>query len=460
MRIAPVVLVLAAAGQPFPQPAPQDVSTFGAGVQRTMALLASSTPQQRNTVKVLFYGQSITKQDWWKLVAADLRKRFPYANIIAENRAIGGYAAPMLKRTLEHDVFPLYPDLIIFHDYGAEPDYELIIRSIRERTTAEIALQSDHVTWLPEPGLPASEAEEKRKQWHDRHSFEWLRDLAAQYRCEWVELRAPWGKYLSDNHLKPGDLLTDGVHLNRQGEFLMAELTSRHLRYAPSINPPENLVTTYTDLKWSDGRLALEFEGNRVEVLASRSGRQTYGRAIDRIDGKKPSEFPELYAFTRPSDSYGVDWPFFNHVGSNTRLQVEDWTLKITETDAANSEVKFEVNGSKTGFDGSGNSKGRFVSRSGRVIILAEDWALHRAYDVRKILTPAGAIAHWKVIPLYADAYEPPPVDDRTIEYPVVVASGLSNGKHRLELIAETPYPPDVEGIRIYRPPVRPSPPQ
>ena len=54
-----------------------DPAQLGLGVQRTMALLATSTPQHHNTVRILFYGQSITEQDWWHEVAADLKRRFP-----------------------------------------------------------------------------------------------------------------------------------------------------------------------------------------------------------------------------------------------------------------------------------------------------------------------------------------------------------------------------------------------
>lgn len=53
-----------------------DPAQLGRGIQRTMTLLASSTPERRNTVRILFYGQSITEQDWWKEVAEDLRVRW------------------------------------------------------------------------------------------------------------------------------------------------------------------------------------------------------------------------------------------------------------------------------------------------------------------------------------------------------------------------------------------------
>src|SRR5262249_7121144 len=74
----------------FPPVAPpKDASSLGTGVQRTMTLLTTSTPEHRNKVRILFYGQSITEQEWSKLVAADLRKRFPNADLEIENRAIG-----------------------------------------------------------------------------------------------------------------------------------------------------------------------------------------------------------------------------------------------------------------------------------------------------------------------------------------------------------------------------------
>ena len=101
-----------------------------------MTLLAASTPQHRNTVKILFYGQSITQQTWWRLVAEHLRQQFPHANLIIENRAIGGFASQILVKTAEHDLYPFYPDLVIFHVYGSHIEYENIIKNIRSRTTA------------------------------------------------------------------------------------------------------------------------------------------------------------------------------------------------------------------------------------------------------------------------------------------------------------------------------------
>ena len=55
-------------------------------------------------------------------------------------------------------------------------------------------------------------------------------------------------------------------------------------------------------MRWEDGKLRLDFEGSRVEVICKP------GNAVPaavRIDGRKPSEWPELYGFTRAVTTAG-----------------------------------------------------------------------------------------------------------------------------------------------------------
>lgn len=421
--------------------------TPGAGVSRTMRLLATSTPQHRKPVKILFYGQSITKQDYWKLMAGELRRLYPYADLTIVNRAIGGFSTQYLKRTIEHDLFPFYPDLVIFHDYGRQDEYEEMIRAIRSRTTAEVLLQTDHVAVAPP----------ERQAFSDRHSFEWLRDLAAKYGLEWGEIRRPWQQHLNAHQLPPSALLRDNVHLNVEGERLMARLLMRYLKYDAALTPPAPVrdVTVGTDAHWVNGKLRVEFEGNRVELLTSAAARQPYTRARILIDGKPPSALPEVYAVERPSDGTGPDWPLFIRVGRDAPLLVEDWFLRVTSVDDAHRTIRFAVRGSRTGDDGAGISSEKFVSRSGRVVIEPGDWHFRRAYDLRKVPLPVGYEARWRVLPLFNDVYEPPRIDDRTREYSTLAASGLAPGKHVLELIAETAETPQIAAIRVYSPPLR-----
>ena len=449
--------------QSFAPPAPAlDDSNFGARIQRTMTLLATSTPEHRHPVRILFYGQSITKQKWWLDVANDLKKRFPYADLVIENRAIGGFAAPVLIHPAEHDLYPFYPDLMIFHVYGGDEDYEAIIANVRRRTTAEIAFHSDHVTWLP-TGTNADDPEQLRGyKWHDYHSTQWLPKLADKYGCELIEIREPWKRYLKDNHLFPKNLLSDDVHLNDNGNFLLASLVKPHLRYNPKFptNLWKNLVRTYlvgTDVQWKDGKLVLEFEGNRVDAIAAQPTDGNSASAHILIDGKKPSEFPELYAITRPSEAVGVDWPAIIQVSWDKPLIVEDWTARITKIDDDASKFKFEVFGSKTGFDGSGVNDRKFVSNSGRIVIEPRNWWLKNAREYSGKPTPKGFEIKWQVKPMFVDEYVAPKIEDPAREYFTTLAQNLSNSKHTLEIIPDKNAIVPIQALRVYRPPLMSS---
>lgn len=111
--MTPLVLFLLAA--PTRPPADADRDHRGRGVLRTMSPLSAGTAEKPSPIRILFYGQSITEQDWWKAVVADLRARFPTAIIDAQNRAIGGFSSQRLVLTAEHDRYPFAPDLLISH---------------------------------------------------------------------------------------------------------------------------------------------------------------------------------------------------------------------------------------------------------------------------------------------------------------------------------------------------------
>lgn len=451
--LAAAVVLLPAYGQSNENPAsvPMKETPPGAGIPRTMTLLATSTPERRNRVKILFYGQSITEQAWSRAVADDLRRRFPHADLVIENRAIGGFASPVLVRTAEHDLYPFYPDLVIFHVYGGEPEYEEIVRNVRRRTTAEMLLQSDHLA-------AGQQNDPKGAAWHDRHSNIWLPEIARTYGVGFADIREPWRRYLTENRLEVGALLSDGVHLNDRGNALMASLVTTHLRHDPAAptDPWKGMVRDYVigkDIAWKDGRLTLTFTGNRVDALAA-AGDPAPAAAV-RIDGRKPSAFPELYAITRPSQTLGVGWPAILRVGWEKPLVVEDWTLRVTAIDPATRVFQFTVAGSKTGADGAGGSDRRFVSDSGRVVIEPRDWWVENARRFTGKEMPVGYEVTWRVSPLFVDTYLPPRVEDPTRESATTLAQGLRNERHTLEIVAEDGKTPPIRALRVYEPPLK-----
>jgi len=441
-----VLLILAGpaalAGE-FPKPRPPaDPSGYGVHIQRTMTLLATSTPEERNKVRILFYGQSITVQNWWKLVEADLRQRFPNADLECTNLALGGFASQLLVRTAEYDLYPFYPDLLIFHVYGHHVRYEDIIRRTRERTTAEILIQTDHVT---------SETED---DWTKKMNYTFLPAYAKKYGCQLSRIRESWKQYLKENSLKPQQFLRDAVHLNEHGEALMAALVSQELVYRPDLPQDEwkGLVRDYAvgkDVKWEGDRLTLEFDGNRVVALAEPIGG---GKCRVLIDGKKPSEFPELYHHARPSGTANIGWPAIKAIGHEKPLVIEEWTLTCTGFNDTADDFRFSIVGSKTGPDGEGTAKQRFVSKSGRVVIEPDDWVF--AYD-RKVSNkpmPDGFKVRWWTTALFRDQFEAPTLGDYAgHELATTLAQGLPNARHKLELIGKAA----LKAIRVCRPPVR-----
>ena len=441
-------LVIAQTAFPAPAPAVDD-SNFGAKIQRTMTLLATSTPEHRNRVRILFYGQSISKQKWTEDVADYIQKQFPNADLTIENRAIGGFASQLLVRTAEYDLYPFYPDLVIFQVYGDHYKYEEIIRTIRTRTTAEILVTSEHID---------ADAD-KRPDFADARwpafMAKFVPETAAKYGCELADVHEPWKQYLHTNKLKAQDLLIDGVHLNDHGCFLYAAFVKPHLVYKTRFAAdPCGMVTTYIvgkDVSFKDGKLTLEFTGNRIDAISASSddGNAT---ADVLIDGKKPSQFPKLYAFTRPSCVHDV-WPAIKRISWEKPLIIEEWSARVFDANDYAKQFKFEVIGSVTGPDGYGESGKKFVSNSGRIVIEPNDWYLKETCEFKKMQLPENFTTTWKIVPLFVDVYRPAKVEDPSREYPTTLAQNLSNSKHRLELIAKEGKSVSVKAIRVYRPP-------
>ncbi len=449
--------------QPASFPAPKTlgpVETYGANIQRSMSLMANSTGLKRNTVRVLFYGQSITAQEWSNTLAERLKRRYPLADLVIENRAIGSFESSRLVRTAEADLYPFYPDLVIFQNYGDPTRYEDIIRRIRERTTADILMANDHVAPLigekmEEVTDPKVLAPADKFPWRN---YVFLPAIAKQYRTDLADVRGLWKRYLTDHKLKPSDLLFDDLHLNAHGNFLMGEIVGAHLRHRPELPDTgwNDLVKTYAvgpegDVAWKNGKLVLPFEGNKIDLIC-KDGRPTAPASI-RIDGKKPSELVELYVPTRTEMVKPMSlFPPILSVGANQPRVLEEWTLSATSVDANRKHFKFKVRGSITGEDGDGESGQRFVSKSGRVIIEPEDDFIASSLCLSRDPTATSLEIRWKVGPYFADEFLVPAKRNPFGETTVIAAQGLSNGKHTLEITGGPDTP--LAAIRVHRPPL------
>lgn len=440
----------------YAAPAPlKNTSQLGHGIQRTMGLLASSTSERRNKVKILYYGQSITAASpantshWSNIVSEDLKRRFPHADITFQNKAISGFSSQRLYRTLEYDIIPEYPDMIIFHVYGAHTCYEEFVSNIRRRTTAEFAIWTDHVGG----DTPLTPEGEYVDQGWTKFMARFIPAVAKQYGCSLMEIREPWKRYLLANELPSQSLRKDGVHLNDHGNWLLGELIKRELVHNPKVGLGvlEGKVKTYVvgrDVKWIDGKLELPFEGNRVQLIPTPVN-EAKAPVNVAIDGMAPSTFPGCYAHTRPEPRNMMKITF------KECPLVEQWTLKLTGLNPEGG-FTFDLTGSRTGPDGSGVTKENFVSNSGRVVIEAKvkppqmpmqsDWYVFNESAV-------GREIKWKTLGTFMDRYEPPAVADTTREHAATVAQGFPLGKHTLTLTTAGDGTPGIHAIRAYCPP-------
>jgi hypothetical protein len=479
----------------IPPPAPPAHPEFlGAKLARTMTLLESGKYTHR-PVRIVFSGQSI-EAGWTDQFIKNLRERYPDTKIICENRALGGWFVWRMQKLLKHDILRWQPDLVLFSAYqGTAEVWERFISELRAETTADIVIRTNHIGgW------------EKLEDPYEGAETITLRRLAQQYDVEFIEVRREWLDYLKANQMQIKDLLRDNIHINQKGDTLMALLYDRHFQYnAASRQGWAERVRRFdvgrfledhkTDGIVLEGEgwqrkerfarsnsagdvLKLKFRGTRVDLVLPIG----HGKATVLIDGRKPSEL-NLFHGTRPQGRTMADTdsklkpnsPMTYHTGTN--MQEETWVLAITAGNAdedvkrANQRVRFRLTGSKTGFDGEGQSDLKFVSNSGRITLLPCDWMTEMTPPGEKEPPPVMKAFDkpvqyvWHIQP---DGMDTVPMGPGWVENTdhycgwayeyVTVADGLSYGLHELTLSPVPDPNPNqafiISGAEVHCPPL------
>jgi hypothetical protein len=438
----------------------------GAHLQQILAQLSDSERHPDHEVRILFYGQSITEQGWWTLVVDDLRKTYPHANLVIENRAIGGHDSTRLEKTAEADLYPFRPDLVIFHVYGDQYAYERIIRGIRERTTADVLMATDHVTDDAALTEASNSTWVTAEQWWDRvarhlpgfsgssHWSAWwnyafLPHLAEKYGVELADVHDRWKDYLRSSGLRPSDLLRDRVHLNERGQYVMAEIVKAYLRpdLRTGLAQADDRIRVFrigSGLSVQGDAVTLPFVGNRADARFSVATQRPVGV---QVDGRPATAQAGTHGFDRASAYPGSNWPALLKVGKGpTALVDETWTATLTRMSPDLKTFHFEVAGSRTGPDGSGVATQRFTSTSGRVVIEPSDWNLEYAQRELKGALPEVYRVTWHAVSRAVDAIPA----GTTASVPLV--DGLPNARHVLALSGVASAQP--ESVTVYRPPM------
>lgn len=457
-----VALVAALAGcKPAPPRHPTGDTNPQGQLARTMSIIRHATPDKPNTLKILFYGQSITPTKWTDPAVAHLRATYPNTHFIVRNMAIGGFAAQLLERTVERDVTEFYPDLIVFHVYGDHHAYERIIRTLRSKTAAEVIVQTDHLTTPIEPlcdegfhlvlkAPPGCKGFLRYKQnsWEEFMAGQWEPTIAARYGLAIDPRRWAWNAYLQRHHLKIEQLLADPPHPNAAGWALMARLFETWFDWVVRSggDHPQSLV--------EDHPVAAEtgFTGNRVELIARTP---LDGRIGVQIDGKRPDDIDGCWQIGRTT-MVGIDpkWPAIRQVSVDPAdHRPEQWTAVLTDMSPNRDDFRFKLYSSVTGFDGEGSGKADFTSRSGKVRIAAKDWVMADLFRFHHVSLPDGFKVEWDRHFVCGDEAATDLGNGRR-EIRHVAGTGLANGPHRMSIQFAPGAFAEVSSIRSYRPPL------
>lgn len=440
-------------------------------IARTLEIIRTSSPKNPKVLKVLFYGQSITKSGWHETVVKHWHEKYPNTYFVVQNRAVGGFASQALVRTTQQDIAAFYPDLIVFHVYGDHRSYEEIIQLFRSQTTADIVVQTDHGVDLPDPpcatGLQLTLKLQpgctmlfwgNQKKWEDEMSYHKIPALAKKYGLAVEPQRTWWRDYILSTGIEPKSLLADEIHPNQRGKELMATFFIRYFdglieRWNGDLGKENVLTLSVSPALQMIGSASLSFTGSRLELISN--------KLLDRlptvtIDGVSPNAIDGCYQVSRASSIETVpDWPALRRITLQKNRIAEDWTATLVKISADQTSFEFDVKSSITGYEGHGDSLHDFVSNSGRISIESQDWMLKRAADLTHVLLAEPFDVNWSVKNVCQGPPEYIDRGDHGAEYRYVLATGLVNRSHDASLAMAVTDSSGLIEIRAYRPPLK-----
>ncbi len=424
-------------------------------IQRTLKMMEDSTAENPAEITVLFYGQSIMAQGWTRQIVKDFKKRYPTVKFRFDKFSIVGFKADELSRTALTDLYPYYPDLLFFHVHGPLDKYEEIIRTTKQRTTADIVLWSSH--------LEASQHLDVHCLGSDRRTKS-IRAIAGHWNCLFIDLHRKWCDLLKKTNREPKALLKDGVHLNPEGCEQYGRFVTEELVRIPGAGGIPGVSGEITEIplvsdsvtQRADGGYDIRFTGNRLVAVFDGTGSMD-GKGHVLLDGQPVGTIPGTWMTTRPT-AWPMWQPAIRHVDFKTAPVEEEWTLTCLEGSDPNGKfVRFRVDGSVTGFDGEGWSTNDFTSVSGRVVIPADDWGWpwqigyennrrKRANRPAVSVTP-GLKLSWKTRPLHASPFGVLCADERR-----TLVQGCANAAHVLSVIPASGTKIGFRKFIAYRP--------
>ena len=215
----------------------------------SLLIISCENMNDNQPTKIVFLGDSITQQaeDFEDGFISLIRQNLVQDKFELVGKGIGGNKVSDLLTRYKSDVIDLNPDIVFIYigindvwhkyDFGTGSDIDLYEKGLRTIISDIKSLGSKIVLCTPTVigentgdfvlGNQFKDVETMEKMNGDLDTFsEVVRKLSNEYGTELLDLRKIFMDYLAENNLNndaAGILTTDGVHLNGQGNKLIAD---------------------------------------------------------------------------------------------------------------------------------------------------------------------------------------------------------------------------------------------
>ena len=221
----------------------------------SLLIISCENMNDNQPTKIVFLGDSITQQaeDFEDGFISLIRQNLVQDKFELVGKGIGGNKVSDLLTRYKLDVIDLNPDIVFIYigindvwhkyDFGTGSDIDLYEKGLRTIISDIKSLGSKIVLCTPTVigentgdfvlGNQFKDVETMEKMNGDLDTFsEVVRKLSNEYGTELLDLRKIFMDYLAENNINndaAGILTTDGVHLNEQGNKLIADQMIRFI---------------------------------------------------------------------------------------------------------------------------------------------------------------------------------------------------------------------------------------
>ena len=398
--------------------------------------------------------------------------RFPEAPEIIYRKIVGsGSPYDYIRGWVHTKVLSDQPDLIISYTNGSVEALELMLKDIRNNSTADIIIPSLHFF--------ENENDRLTPEVINQPIFDQIRDVCVKYNAQFVDNRRAIAQWLLANNKQVKDLLSDGVHQNNLGRLLTCENIGQQFVRHPAMDydlgkleekitlstlfPHRDSLVVFSE-GWSivDNRLTAKkagssikftFTGNRIDLIGQRKA--DGGSVAVFVDGQPAKEAPvfvlsyinpaitnicHMGFYPRWSKGVGDTGPHGVWLGGGT-IVPQKWTIRMLDN-----EGHYALEGSITKKDGTGNNTMLFNGQSGQIIVDPALWR-HPSANVK------GDYWTFNVTRSAIDTVKFSATDSNPVGlFSSRLVWNLKNDFHTIELKTSDDNEVTIESLYVFRP--------